>query len=841
MKTKFFAILFVFVSLGLFAQEKDLNKLMQERNEYYFTFELNGNDDLPAIAHAISVDRVDGNVVTAYANNKQFAEFQKMGYEVTLQTPPSMLEDAVMWDGSNRAAYDWDAYPTYSAYESMMYQFATDHPDMCEIIELGTLPSNRKILIAHINNGSGAGKPKFLYTSTIHGDETTGWMLMLRWIDYLLENPTLPECANILNNIDLYVGPNTNPDGTYHGGNNTVNGATRANANGVDMNRNYADPHGGAHPDGEAYQQETLWFMQFAEDNNFVMGANYHGGAEVMNYPWDNTHTLHADDAWWQLISREYANLCQAVHSSYMTDENNGITNGAAWYMIGGGRQDYMNGYAQCREETIECSSTKKPSGSQMPTFWNYNKNAIFAFANQVLYGIHGTVSDAVTQEAIGNATITLVGHDDQYSIVSTQLPNGDFHRPVKAGTYNVKVTATGYIPYETTVTVADGETVNLDIQLEIMTGVYADFTASATAVAVGGSVNFTDASLGYQINSWSWEFEGGTPATSTAQNPTVAYNEAGTYGVRLTVTNAAGDTDTKYMPNYISAAEAYNMSNGTITTCDAMFYDDGGPNANYNNNRDFTMIFMPGSPEAKIQIAFQSFEVEDRWDHLYIYDGTSTSATQIGDFTGTNNPGTVTATNDAGALTFRFTSDSSVNKIGWAAHVTCIGLPLEATASVENQHIHVDETNTLYASASGGSGVYTYSWSPVDNLNDPTAQNPVFTATEAGEFTYTVTVTSGDDTTTASVSFIVTDNSSVDENGISKVSVYPNPASSTVTIDGLNGFANLEVEIVNLQGQVVTRIDNSLEINVEDVEAGIYFIKMNCDGQQYLQKIVIK
>lgn len=271
------------------------------------------------------------------------------------------------------------------------------------------------------------------------------------------------------------------------------------------------------------------------------------------------------------------------------------------------------------------------------------------------------------------------------------------------------------------------------------------------------------------------------------------------------------------------------------------MFYDDGGPNANYNNNRDFTMIFMPGSPEAKIQIAFQSFEVEDRWDHLYIYDGTSTSATQIGDFTGTNNPGTVTATNAAGALTFRFTSDSSVNKIGWAAHVTCIGLPLEATASVENQHIHVDETNTLYASASGGSGVYTYSWSPVDNLNDPTAQNPVFTATEAGEFTYTVTVTSGDDTTTASVSFIVTDNSSVSENGISKVSVYPNPASSTVTIDGLNGFANLEVEIVNLQGQVVMRIDNSLEINVEDVEAGIYFIKMNCDGQQYLQKIVIK
>ncbi len=158
---KVFIILAVLICGTTFAQrsQQELKQLMQDRNEYYFTFELNGNDDLQAIAHTISVDRVDGNVVTAYANNSAYAEFQKLGYEVTLQTPPSMQFEAEMWDGNNRAAYDWDQYPTYPAYEAMMYQFATDHPDKCEIIELGTLPSNRKILIAHINNGSGAGKP----------------------------------------------------------------------------------------------------------------------------------------------------------------------------------------------------------------------------------------------------------------------------------------------------------------------------------------------------------------------------------------------------------------------------------------------------------------------------------------------------------------------------------------------------------------------------------------------------------------------------------------------------------------------------------------------------------
>lgn len=448
--------------------QQELNELMQQRNEYYFTFTLNGNDDLKAIAHAISVDFVDGNLVTAYANNEDFAKFQQFGYEITLQTPPSMLEEHVMWDGSNRAEYDWDSYPTYEAYEAMVYQFATDHPDKCEIIELGTLPSGRKILIVHINDGFTTGKPKFLYTSTIHGDEVIGWIMMLRMIDYILENPTLPECQMVLNNIDLYVGPNTNPDGTYHIGNHSVDSATRENANGVDLNRNYADPHSGPHPDNKPYEQETEWFMQFAQDVPFVMGANYHGGAEVMNYPWDNTHALHADDAWYQLISHVYADDCHVHNPNYMNmyhqNAHNGIINGAAWYMIGGGRQDYMNGYAQCRELTIECGP-KLPSASTLPMYWNYNKEAIFDFMNQCIYGIHGTVTDSITSQPL-EATVTIAGHDDAYSFVESHLPAGDYHRPIKGGTYDLTYTCEGYFSKTVTVNVNDYETVTKNIAL---------------------------------------------------------------------------------------------------------------------------------------------------------------------------------------------------------------------------------------------------------------------------------------------------------------------------------------------------------------------------------------
>ena len=840
---KLLIVLAVLICGNMFAQksQQELNQLMQERNEYYFTFELTGNDNLPQVAQMISVDRVDGNVVTAYANNKEFTAFQKLGYDITLQTPPSMLVKAEMWDGSNRAAYDWDAYPTYPAYEAMMYQFATDHPDKCEIIELGTLPSNRKILIAHINNGTSAGKPKFLYTSTIHGDETTGWMLMLRLIDYLLENPTLPECANVLENIDLYIGPNTNPDGTFHGGDTNVNGATRYNANGVDMNRNYADPHGGPHPDGEVYQQETLWFMQLAEENHFVMGANYHGGAEVMNYPWDNTYTLHADDQWYQLISHEYADLTHQVSQNYMTDYNNGVTNGAQWYMIGGGRQDYMNGYHQCRELTIECSNTKLPSGSQMPNFWNINKNSIFAFMNQCLYGIHGTVVDAESRAPIGDATVTLVGHDDQYSIVSTQLPGGDFHRPVKAGTYTVRITKNGYEAYETQVTVADGETVNINAQLVALEGIVADFTSDFTTTNIGGTVHFTDNSWGAQLVSWEWEFEGGTPATSTQLNPTVTYNTAGTYNVRLTVTNADGESDSKFAPNYISVVEAYNMQNTTVETCNGLFYDDGGASNNYGNNKDITMTFMPGTPGGILEATFLEFNTESGYDHLYIFDGTSTSAPSLGQFNGSTSPGTVTATNSEGALTFRFTSDYSVNNSGWVATIHCIGVgndPLEVEAFADPEIVEEGHNSQLMAFASGGNGNYTYLWEPTETLSDPNISNPVATPVEA-ETTYTVNVTDGEGNTASASVTVRISNVGLNESS-SQWGIYPNPSKGSFTIETIGDFS---YTLVNSLGQQLMsgKANGKVTIDGTKFGHGVYFIQLNGEQGSSVEKLVIE
>ncbi len=82
-----------------------------------------------------------------------------------------------------------------------------------------------------------------------------------------------------------------------------------------------------------------------------------------------------------------------------------------------------------------------------------------------------------------------------------------------------------------------------------------ADFSADAVAIVEGGSVTFTDQSTN-SPTSWSWTFDGGTPASSTVESPTVTYNTAGTYNVTLTATNAGG-TDTEIKTGYITVTEA--------------------------------------------------------------------------------------------------------------------------------------------------------------------------------------------------------------------------------------------------------------------------------------------
>ena len=118
-----------------------------------------------------------------------------------------------------------------------------------------------------------------------------------------------------------------------------------------------------------------------------------------------------------------------------------------------------------------------------------------------------------------------------------------------------------------------------------------------------------------------------------------------------------------------VSTAQNYNISNTTVNTCTGNFYDSGGSGGNYGNNQNFTMTICSNNGQSPF-LQFSSFALENNWDFLYIYNGPSTASPLIGTYTGTNNPGTVSATGTC--ITIRFTSDGSVTMAGWAATIGC-------------------------------------------------------------------------------------------------------------------------------------------------------------------------
>ena len=78
-----------------------------------------------------------------------------------------------------------------------------------------------------------------------------------------------------------------------------------------------------------------------------------------------------------------------------------------------------------------------------------------------------------------------------------------------------------------------------------------AKFKANKTVLCANDSITFTDMSFN-AVTGWNWTFAGGTPSTSTSQNPGVIYTTPGTYTVTLTATDG-GTSDVETMTNYIT------------------------------------------------------------------------------------------------------------------------------------------------------------------------------------------------------------------------------------------------------------------------------------------------
>lgn len=451
-------------------------EILDTRGELYFKFPIEPQR-LNEVSRVISIDGYRNGYCYAYANKREFTEFRKFGIPCEPVREYYEVKDELQLAQSLSDMFNWNLYPTYDIYCEMMQYFAETYPEICKLDTIGTTFSGYKLLSVKIsdNVNEDEAEPEFFLGGQMHGDELIGGMVCLRLIDKLLRDyGTDQEVTNLVNNMEIFINPLSNPEGTYIGGGDNLDFSIRYTRNGygfdhfIDINRNFPDANAGEHPDDNEYSIETEAFMQYADSHNFVMSANLHSGAELVNYPFDTERILPADDAWWQFVSAEYVAMARWACNDpeYMTsDFSRGYTNGYAWYTITGSRQDYMNYFKHCREVTLELSLEKRLSNNVLESYVSRNIPPMLAYMKRATLGLRGFVTDSVTGEPL-KSKVYISGHDYFNSHVYSFLPTGEYYRYLKAGHYNVSFYADGYIHKTISIDITDDAVQNLDVQL---------------------------------------------------------------------------------------------------------------------------------------------------------------------------------------------------------------------------------------------------------------------------------------------------------------------------------------------------------------------------------------
>ena len=334
------------------------------------------------------------------------------------------------------------------------------------------------------------------------------------------------------------------------------------------------------------------------------------------------------------------------------------------------------------------------------------------------------------------------------------------------------------------------------------------------------------------------------------------------------------------FTANYTSTGSAYCSGTTNLNTSDYATFTDGSGGNNYCNNQDCKWLIQP--PQAtSVTLNFTAFELEDAspdgqtiYDAVEVYDGTTTSATLLGRFTGSNLPPSITSS--GGSLLVRFISDLEENKQGFSAYYTstqnpyCTGTtttltaqsgtfadgsstnnyanntdcswliqPTNATAitlsfSAFNTELNYDgvivydganNTATVLGQFSGtsipSSVTSTGGSMYVEFLSDPAVRGQGWTAN------YTSTITTGIDEELLKDNF----------------NFYPNPTDGIFTVN--SGFENsATIEIFDVLGKQVLNTfkinKGANQIDASELSKGIYMIKFKIGDGYHSERLVI-
>jgi len=204
--------------------------------------------------------------------------------------------------------------------------------------------------------------------------------------------------------------------------------------------------------------------------------------------------------------------------------------------------------------------------------------------------------------------------------------------------------------------------------------GVQSNFTADFTTFcSTPASVSFTN--LSNNGATYKWDF--GDGAFSYSMNPVHIYQSYGIYNVKLVADGGMCGKDSITKLQYISVDPQNpcllvmpSNGNSTSTSCSGILLDNGGSSDYLPNSNSYILISPPGA--STVTLTFTQFNLESGYDYLYIYDGNTTSAPLIGQYSGNNLPNGGTIVANSGSVLLYLSTDSEVESAGFVINWQC-------------------------------------------------------------------------------------------------------------------------------------------------------------------------
>ncbi|XP_047409448.1 carboxypeptidase N catalytic chain isoform X2 [Sciurus carolinensis] len=312
-----------------------------------------------------------------------------------------------------------------------LYKVHNQCPYITRIYSIGRSVKGRHLYVLEFSDYPGiheALEPEVKYVGNMHGDEVLGRELLLQLSEFLCEEfrNQNQRITRLIQETRIHILPSMNPDGYEAAANRgpKIPGhlVGRNNANEVDLNRNFPDL------------------------NTYFYYNEKHGGPN---------HHLPLPDNWESQLAKVYSYAHGWMHQGWNCGDYfpDGITNGASWYSLSKGMQDFNYLHTNCFEITLELSCNKFPRQEELQREWLGNREALIQFLEQVHHGIKGMVLDENHHNLTGAViSVSGINHD------VTAGEQGDYFRLLLPGTYTVTATAPGFDPLTENVIVHPGK-----------------------------------------------------------------------------------------------------------------------------------------------------------------------------------------------------------------------------------------------------------------------------------------------------------------------------------------------------------------------------------------------